>query len=162
MSIQRVRAFFRERGMEDRVREFDSSSATVPLAALALGVEEARIAKTLSFRVQEDAVLIVMAGDARVDNPKYKARFGTKAKMLGHDEAAAVVGHAVGGVCPFAVNDGVQVYLDESLRRFATVFPACGSANSAIELTVAELEECAKPLGWVDVCKGWRGDAVSG
>lgn len=156
MSIQRVREYFRGQGIEERIREFDSSSATVPLAALALGVAEARIAKTLSFRVQDDIVLIVMAGDARIDNPKYKARFHTKAKMLGHDEAAALVGHAVGGVCPFAVNDGVQVWLDESLRRFETVFPACGSGNSAIELTIAELETYAKPSGWVDVCKGWQ------
>ncbi len=156
MSIMRVREFFRAFGMEQRVLEFDQSSATVALAAQALGVAEARIAKTLSFRVREDTVLIVMAGDARVDNPKYKARFGAKAKMLAHDEAAALVGHAVGGVCPFAVNDGVQVYLDESLRRFQTVFPACGSANSAIELTIPELEQYAAPVGWVDVCKGWE------
>lgn len=156
MSITRVREFFRAFGMEQRVLEFDQSSATVALAAQALGVAEARIAKTLSFRVREDTVLIVMAGDARVDNPKYKARFGAKAKMLAHDEAAALVGHAVGGVCPFAVNDGVQVYLDESLRRFQTVFPACGSANSAIELTIPELEQYAAPVGWVDVCKGWE------
>lgn len=161
MSIQRVRAFFREQGIEDRIREFDVSSATVPLAALALGVEEARIAKTLSFRVKEDVVLIVMAGDARIDNPKYKARFAAKAKMLDHNEAAALVGHAVGGVCPFAVNDGVQVWLDESLRRFETVFPACGSSNSAIELTIPELEAYAKPLGWVDVCKGWQPEEAS-
>lgn len=156
MSIMRVREFFRAFGMEQRVLEFDQSSATVALAAQALGVAEARIAKTLSFRVREDTVLIVMAGDARVDNPKYKARFGAKAKMLAHGEAAALVGHAVGGVCPFAVNDGVQVYLDESLRRFQTVFPACGSANSAIELTIPELEQYAAPAGWVDVCKGWE------
>ncbi|MDE7035211.1 MAG: YbaK/EbsC family protein [Eubacteriales bacterium] len=156
MSITRVREFFRAFGMEQRVLEFDQSSATVALAAQALGVAEARIAKTLSFRVREDTVLIVMAGDARVDNPKYKARFGAKAKMLAHDEAAALVGHAVGGVCPFAVNDGVQVYLDESLRRFQTVFPACGSANSAIELTIPELEQYVAPAGWVDVCKGWE------
>lgn len=156
MSIMRVREFFRAFGMEQRVLEFDQSSATVALAAQALGVAEARIAKTLSFRVREDTVLIVMAGDARVDNPKYKARFGAKAKMLAHDEATALVGHAVGGVCPFAVNDGVQVYLDESLRRFQTVFPACGSANSAIELTIPELEQYAAPVGWVDVCKGWE------
>ena len=156
MSIMRVREFFRAFGMEQRVLEFDQSSATVALAAQALGVAEARIAKTLSFRVREDTVLIVMAGDARVDNPKYKARFGAKAKMLAHDEAAALVGHAVGGVCPFAVNGGVQVYLDESLRRFQTVFPACGSANSAIELTIPELEQYAAPAGWVDVCKVWE------
>ncbi len=162
MSIQRVREFFREQGIEDRIQEFDASSATVALAALALGVAEARIAKTLSFRVQDDVALIVMAGDARIDNPKYKARFAAKAKMLGHDEAAALVGHAVGGVCPFAVNDGVQVYLDESLRRFETVFPACGSSNSAIELTIPELEAYARPLGWVDVCKGWQADGAAG
>lgn len=156
MSIEKVRAYFRECGMEDRVLEFSESSATVALAAQVLGVAEARIAKTLSFQVKDRVVLIVMAGDARIDNPKYKARFAAKAKMLGHDEAAELVGHAVGGVCPFAVNEGVEVYLDESLKRFGTVFPACGSASSAIELTIAELEQYAKPVGWVDVCKGWR------
>ncbi len=156
MSIEKVRTYFRTLGIADRVQEFPVSSATVVLAAQALGVAEARIAKTLSFRVREAVVLIVMAGDARIDNPKYKAQFGTKAKMLSHEEAASLVGHAVGGVCPFAVNPGVQVYLDESLRRFETVFPACGSANSAIELTLPELAQYARPLGWIDVCKDWQ------
>lgn len=158
MSIEKVREYFRGFGIEGRVQEFTVSSATVTLAAQALGVAAARIAKTLSFRVHEDVVLIVMAGDARIDNPKYKAQFGAKAKMLSFEEAAGLVGHAVGGVCPFAVNEGVKVYLDESLRRFETVFPACGSANSAIELTIPELEQYARPIGWVDVCKGWQSD----
>ena len=139
--------------MADRILEFETSSATVALAAAALGCEEARIAKTLSFHVGDRVVLIVAAGDARIDNAKYKAEFGQKAKMLAYDEAEPLIGHAVGGVCPFAVNDGVDVYLDASLCRFETVFPACGSANSAIELTPAELEKYASPLSWVDVCK---------
>ena len=153
MSIERVKAYFREMGMEEKVMEFEVSSATVELAAQALGCEPCRIAKTLSFRVGEGCVLVVAAGDARIDNPKFKARFHTKAKMLSHEEAEAEIGHAVGGVCPFAVNEGVQVYLDESLKRFETVFPACGSSNSAIELTIAQLEELSKCSGWVDVCK---------
>ncbi len=153
MSIEKVRAYFREKGIEERVQEFAVSSATVELAAIALGCEECRIAKTLSFHVNERVVLVVMAGDVKIDNQKYKAQFGTKAKMLTHEEAATLVGHAVGGVCPFAVLPGVEVYLDMSLQRFETVFPACGSANSAIELTPAELEEYAASLGWIDVTK---------
>ena len=153
MSIEKVKAYFRTRGMEDRVMEFSVSSATVELAALALGCEECRIAKTLSFHVGERVVLVVMAGDTKIDNQKYKAQFGTKAKMLEYEEAPALIGHAVGGVCPFAVNDGVEVYLDESLKRFETVFPACGSANSAIEMTMAELEEHSGALGWIDIAK---------
>ena len=153
MSIEKVKAYFRTRGMEDRVLEFSVSSATVELAAIALGCEECRIAKTLSFHVGEKVVLVVMAGDTKIDNQKYKAQFGTKAKMLEYEEAPALIGHAVGGVCPFAVNEGVEVYLDESLKRFETVFPACGSANSAIEMTMAELEEHSGSLGWVDVAK---------
>ena len=132
MSIEKVKAYFETLGMLDRVMEFPVSSATVELAAQALGVDGCRIAKTLSFMVQEQPVLIVAAGDARIDNAKYKAFFHTKAKMLSHEEAAQLIGHAVGGVCPFAVNEGVAVYLDASLKRFQTVFPACGSANSAI------------------------------
>lgn len=155
MSIERVRAYFTELGIEGRIREFDQSSATVELAAKAVGVEPARIAKTLSFMVGETPTLIVFAGDARVDNKRYKQRFHTKAKMLSHEDAARLVGHAVGGVCPFAVNEGVEVWLDESLRRFGTVFPACGSSNSAIELTIPELERYSRALGWVDVAKGW-------
>lgn len=153
MSIERVRAFFAEKGIQERIREFTVSSATVELAALALGCEGARIAKTLSFALGERTVLIVAAGDAKVDNHKYKERFGAKAKMLPASEVEARVGHAVGGVCPFAVNDGVEVYLDSSLLRFKTVFPACGSANSAIELTLPELEALSSSLGYVDVCK---------
>ena len=154
MSIERVRAYFRERNMEDRVQEFEVSSATVELAAQALNVKGQRIAKTLSFHVDDHVVLIVAAGDAKIANPKYKAQFHTKAIMLSHEEAETLIGHAVGGVCPFAVNEGVDVYLDESLKRFATVFPACGSSNSAIELTIPELEaNCDHFQGWVDVCK---------
>ena len=154
-SIEKVKAFFAQRGMADRVLEFDVSSATVELAAQALGCEGKRIAKSLAFGVNGEAILVVAAGDARVDNAKYKARFGVKARMLSPEDTEAFVGHAVGGVCPFAVNDGVKVYLDESLKRFATVFPACGSSNSAIELSMPELEACSGSVGWVDVCKGW-------
>ncbi len=160
MAIEKVRDFFRQRGMEDRIREFDVSSATVELAAAALNCEPRRIAKTLSFSVGGKAVLITAAGDAKIDNPKYKAQFGTKAKMLSPEEAETLVGHAVGGVCPFAVNEGVEIFLDESLKRFETVFPACGSSNSAIELTIAELEQLARPVSWVDVCKGWNEESV--
>ena len=155
MSIEKVKEYFAGCGIADRVLEFEVSSATVELAAQALCRQPARIAKTLSFHVGDGVVLVVTAGDARIDNPKYKARFGAKAKMLAYEEAEPLIGHAVGGGCPFAVNPGVQVYLDESLRRFDTVYPACGSANSAIELTIPELEQYAKPVGWVDVCKGW-------
>lgn len=157
MAIEKVKEYFARFGMADRVREFDVSSATVELAAQALGCEPCRIAKTLSFLVEEGAILIVAAGDAKIDNPKYKAQFGTKAKMLAFDQVEELVGHAVGGVCPFAVNQGVRVYLDQSLKRFETVFPACGSASSAIELTIAELEEYSGFTAWVDVCKGWEG-----
>lgn len=155
VSIERVIAYFQQFGMEDRILQLDASSATVALVAEALHCEPCRIAKTLSFAVRDEAVLIVAAGDARIDNSKYKARFGVKAKMLTPEEAAERIGHAVGGVCPFAVNDGVTVYLDESLRRFDTVFPACGSSNSAIELTMEELERYSGSAGWVDVCKDW-------
>lgn len=157
MSIQRVKEYFRALGMEGRVLELDMSSATVELAAQALGCRPCRIAKTLSFLAEGRPILIVAAGDAKVDNPKYKARFGTKAKMLTPQEAEELVGHAVGGVCPFAVNGGVTVYLDESLKRFETVFPACGSGNSAIELSIGELERHSGYTAWVDVCKGWNG-----
>jgi len=156
MSIEKVKAYFETLGMLDRVMEFPVSSATVELAAQALGVDGSRIAKTLSFMVQDKPVLIVTAGDARIDNAKYKAFFHTKAKMLSHEEAAQLIGHAVGGVCPFAVNEGVEVYLDESLKRFATVFPACGSGNSAIELTIPELEQYSGARQWLDVCKNWE------
>ena len=154
MSIENGRAYFRALGMEDRVREFDVSSATVELAAQALGVEGARIAKTLSFKLPEEKpILILAAGDARIDNHKYKEKFHTKAKMLTSDEALEYVGHPVGGVCPFGIKDGVDVYLDESLKRFETVFPAVGSASSAIELNLDELYETSKALEWIDVCK---------
>ena len=153
MAIETVREYFKKFGIEDRIREFDVSSATVELAAKALGCEPCRIAKTLSFDVQGGAVLVVCAGDAKISNPKFKAQFQTKAKMLAYDEVERLVGHAVGGVCPFAVNDGVQVYLDRSLERFDTVFPACGSANSAVELTIDELERYSSFAAWVDVCQ---------
>lgn len=153
MSIEKVKAYFKNFGMEDRVMEFDVSSATVELAAQALSCEPQRIAKTLSFLVDGHAVLIVAAGDARIDNHKYKEQFGKKAKMLSTDEVVELVGHAVGGVCPFAVKEGAEVYLDASLKRFETVFPACGSSNSAIELTIPELEKYSGFLEWVDVCK---------
>lgn len=155
MAIERVREYFRKYGMEERIQEFDVSSATVELAAQALHCEPQRIAKTLSFQVEGRVVLIVAAGDAKIDNHKYKAQFATKAKMLAPEEAEALIGHAVGGVCPFAVNEGVEVYLDESLKRFDTVFPACGSGNSAIELTIPELETYSRYVEWVDVCKGY-------
>lgn len=156
MSIEKVRAYFAQFQMEERILEFPVSSATVALAAEALNCEPCRIAKTLSFSVQEEPILIVAAGDAKVDNAKYRHRFGAKAKMLSHDEAAEKIGHAVGGVCPFAVNEGVKVYLDESMRRFETMFPAAGSSNSAIELTIPELEQYSNFTDWVDVCKGWQ------
>ncbi len=155
MSIEKVKAYFQEQGMEARVREFSVSSATVDLAAQALGCEPCRIAKTLSFLLGDQAILVVAAGDARVDNGKYKAQFVAKAKMLTPDQVESMVGHRVGGVCPFAVNEGVAVYLDVSLRRFETVFPACGSASSAIELTIPELERHSGFTAWVDVCKDW-------
>ena len=153
MAIEKVRAFFRQYGLEERIQEFDVSSATVELAAQALRCEPCRIAKSLSFLVDGKAILVVAAGDARIDNAKFKAKFQTKAKMLSPADAESLIGHAVGGVCPFAVNDGVKVYLDESLKRFATVFPACGSSNSAIELSLPELEQYSAFVEWVDVCK---------
>lgn len=156
MSFAQAAAHLRGCGFEERIREFDVSSATVELAAVAVGTEPARIAKTLSFLVGDRAVLIVCAGDTKVDNPKFKGRFHTKAKMLKADEVVELIGHAVGGVCPFGVKDGVEVYLDESLRRFEVVYPACGSANSAVALTPEELVQASGSLGWVDVCKGWQ------
>lgn len=153
MSIETVREFFRERGIEDRIQEFSVSSATVALAAQALGVAPDRIAKTLSFKRDDSAILVVAAGDARIDNRKFKETFGTKAKMLSPDEVLALVGHAVGGVCPFAIKDGVEVYIDTSIQRFSTVFPAVGSANSAIELSCEELYTYSNARAWVDVCK---------
>ncbi|MCI8893601.1 MAG: YbaK/EbsC family protein [Lachnospiraceae bacterium] len=155
MSIERVKEYFQSYGIENRIQEFEVSSATVELAAAALSCDPARIAKTLSFLVEDHAVLIVAAGDAKVDNAKYKARFHTKAKMLSPEQVVELVGHAVGGVCPFGVKEGVEVYLDMSMKRFETMFPACGSSNSAIELTIPELEEYSGYLEWVDVCKGY-------
>ena len=156
MSVEKVKAYFAAFGMEDRIQEFLVSSATVELAAQALHCEGCRIVKTLSFRTGEKPILICAAGDAKVDNAKYKAQFGVKAKMLSHEEAVARIGHAVGGVCPFAVNEGVEVYLDVSIKRFQTVFPAAGSSNSAIELTIPELEAHSGFSAWVDVCKAWQ------
>lgn len=155
MAIERCREYFRKFNIEDRILEFEVSSATVELAAVAAGCEPERIAKTMSFKIHENPILIVTAGDARIDNSKYKAQFHTKAKMLSPEEVVECIGHAIGGVCPFGINDGVEVYLDESLKRFETVFPACGSSNSAIELTIPELEEYSGYVGWVDVCKNW-------
>ena len=156
MSIEIVRKYFRGYGMEDRILEFDVSSATVELAAQAVGCEPARIAKTLSFKVEDQPILIVAAGDAKIDNPKYKAKFHKKAQMLKPEEVTEFIGHAVGGVGPFGVPDSVDVSRDESLRRFKTVFPAAGSANSAIELSMEELEKYSHAREWIDVCKGWQ------
>ena len=157
MSIQKVRAYFETLGIADRIREFTVSSATVELAAVAVGVEGSRIAKSLSFKVDDHPIIIVVAGDAKVDNSRYKAQFHTKAKMLTHEEAHELIGHDVGGVCPFALPEDVKVYLDVSMKRFQTVFPAAGSSNSAVEMTCDELEQYASNFtAWVDVCKGWR------
>ena len=154
MSIEKVRAYFQGFGVADRIMEFPVSSATVELAAQALGVEGARIAKSMSFKIGEDPIIIVMAGDARVDNSKYKAQFHTKAKMLTHEEAHELIGHDVGGVCSFALPENVKTYLDVSLKRFSTVFPAAGSDNSAVEMTCDELEKYSSNfVEWVDVCK---------
>ena len=155
MSIEKVKAFFRAYSIETRIQEFTVSSATVELAAAALHCPPGRIAKTLAFLANGNAILVVAAGDTRIDNAKYKAQCGIKAKMMPPSEAAARIGHAVGGVCPFAIPAEVPVYLDISLRRFSTVFPACGSSNSAIELAIDELEHFSSPAAWVDVCKGW-------
>ena len=155
MSIEKVRAYFAQYQMESQILEFPVSSATVELAAAALNCQPGHIAKTLSFWADGKPILVVTAGDAKIDNSKYKAQFGVKAKMLTPEEAVTYIGHAVGGVCPFGVNDGVSVYLDISLKRFATVYPACGSSNSAIALTCGQLEQYSGSLCWVDVCKNW-------
>ena len=152
-TIDKVRGYLAQYGEDKNIREFSASSATVPLAALALGVEEARIAKSLALDAGGDTLIVVCAGRARIDNSKYKAFFGTKARMLSPSDTLSRVGHEVGGVCPFAVKTGVRVYLDQSLQRFSTVFPACGSANSAIELTPDRLFELGRAIQWVDVCK---------
>ena len=153
MAIERVKEFFKQYDMDKNIKEFDVSSATVELAAKALGCAPERIAKTLSFSVDDKPILIVMAGDAKVDNHKYKEYFGKKAKMLSQDKVESKIGHAVGGVCPFGINGGITVYLDESLKRFETVFPACGSTNSAIELTIDEMERFSGYKEWINVCK---------
>ncbi|ETT31431.1 YbaK/EbsC family protein [Paenibacillus sp. FSL H7-0942] len=156
MAIEKVKDFFKQYGMDSEIIEFEVSSATVDLAATALGCEPERIAKTLSFMVNGQAVLVVAAGDAKVDNKKFKEYFKTKAKMLSPDEAIDMVGHAIGGVCPFAIKNDVSVYLDISLKRFETIYPACGSSNSAIELTIEQLEKYSSYSEWIDVCKGWN------
>ena len=153
MAIEKVKQFFKQYNMENKIKEFSVSSATVLLAAEALGCEPCRIAKTLSFMVNEQPILIVCAGDAKIDNQKYKTEFAVKAKMLEFSEVDTLIGHAVGGVCPFAINPNVTVYLDDSLKRFETVFPACGSSNSAIELTLNELEKYSGYTKWISVCK---------
>lgn len=153
MSIERVREHLKKFGADKRIREFDVSSATVQLAAEALGCEPERIAKTLSFRAENGCILVVAAGDARIDNKKFRECFKIKAKMLEPDEVEAMTGHKIGGVCPFGVNADAHIYLDRSLQRFETVFPACGSSNSAIELTIPELETFSGCSQWVDVCK---------
>lgn len=153
MAIEKVRDYFKSFGMENEILEFPVSSATVELAAEALNCEPGRIAKTLSFSVKDSPILIVAAGDVKIDNSKYKAQFGVKAKMLSADNVEILIGHAVGGVCPFAVNKNVAIYLDESLKRFPTIFPACGSSNSAIELTPADLERVTLFPSWVNVTK---------
>ena len=154
MSIEKVKEYFKGFDMENKVLEFEVSSATVQLAAIALGTEEARIAKTMSFKKDEGCILVITAGDVKIDNAKYRHTFGLKAKMLTPDEVIELVGHAIGGVCPFAVNEGViGIYIDESVKRFETIFPACGSSNSAIELTPEELFKYSNADAWVDVCK---------
>lgn len=153
MSIEKARAHLEAVGLSDRIMEFEQSSATVELAALAVGCEPARIAKTLSFHIGDRVALILFAGDARIDNRKFKDRFHAKAKMLGADEAETLIGHGVGGVCPFGVNGCCDVYLDASLQRFDTVYPAAGTPASAVRLTIEELERACAPFEWVDVSK---------
>lgn len=153
MSLEKARQYLKKFGIEDRIMEFSVSSATVQEAAKAIDCEEKEIAKTLSFIVEEKAILIVVAGDAKIDNSKYKAEFSVKAKMIPFENVEELIGHAVGGVCPFGVNENVDVYLDNSLKRLATVYPACGSSNSAIKLTISELEQISNYKKWVDVCK---------
>lgn len=156
MSIEKVRGYFEKWDMKDKILEFDVSSATVELAAEAIGCEPNRIAKSLSFMLDKKPILVVVAGDAKVDNRKYKDHFLAKAKMLKADQVFDLVGYDIGGVCPFDVNDGVDIYLDESLKRFKTVYPACGTSNSAIELSIEELEKHSNYISWVDVCKEWE------
>lgn len=153
MSIERAKEYFRTFHIEDRILEFDVSSATVELAAQALSCEAARIAKSLTFKVHEQSIMILTAGDAKIDNKKYKAVFGTKAKMLTPEEVETLIGHSIGGVCPFGINDGVDVYLDESMKKYDYLYPAAGSSNSAIKLTIAELEQYSGYKTWIDVCR---------
>lgn len=154
MAIDKVKAYFKKYGIDSKIQEFDTSSATVELAARALNCEPERIAKSLSFKIDDKGILIVTAGDVKIDNSKYKSVFHVKAKMLSTDEVEELIGHAIGGVCPFGIKENVDVYLDVSLKRFKTVYPACGSSNSAIELTIEELEKYSNYIEWVDVCKG--------
>ena len=153
MSVEKVRAYLSQFGCADRIRVLDESSATVALAAQALGCEEKRIAKTMAFDVSGETVLVVAAGDVKIDNAKFKSTFAAKARMLRPDQLEERVGYPMGGVCPFGVNEGVKVYLDESLKRFDTVYPACGTGNSAIRLSLEELERLGRSQGWVDVCR---------
>lgn len=154
MAFEKAKAHLEKYGFGDRIKVFDVSSATVELAAAALGCEGARICKSLSFKIDDDkSVLVLTSGDCKVDNAKFKAYFGKKATMLSFEECEAKIGHAVGGVCPFGINDGVDVYLDESMKRFEIMYPACGSSNSAVELTIEELEKCSEYKEWIDVCK---------
>lgn len=155
MAIEKVRNYFKQLGLDSKIQEFETSSATVELAAKALSCAPERIAKTLSFKIEEKGILIVTAGDAKIDNAKFKAQFKTKAKMLAPGEVESLIGHAIGGVCPFGINENIDVYLDNSLKRFDTVFPACGSSNSAIELTINELDKYSHSIKWIDICKNW-------
>ncbi len=156
MALEQAKNYLEEKGYRDRVKEFEVSSATVELAAAAVGVAPERIAKSLTFMTEDGPVMILCAGDAKIDNPKYKAFFHTKAKMLSPEEVKECIGHEIGGVCPFGIKEGVKVYLDESLKRFDIVYPACGSSNSAVELSLAELEQLSGCLEFIDVCKGWE------
>lgn len=156
MAIEKVRKYFREKGIEDRIVEFDVSSETVELAAKAVGCGPEQIVKTLSFMVDDRPILIAVAGDARISNPKYREKFKTKARMIPFEEVDKHIGHEVGGVCPFAVNDGVEIFLDISIKRFDIVYPAAGSGNSAIGLSVEEMEKYSDAREWIDVCKDWN------
>lgn len=153
MAFLKAKEHLQKYGMDSRVMEFDVSSATVGEAAKAVGSSKGEIAKTLSFIVDEKPILIVVAGDCKIDNAKYKAYFHAKAKMIAFEDVESLTGHAVGGVCPFGINEGVEVYLDESLKRFEIIYPACGSANSAVKLNIAELEKASEFKCWIDVCK---------
>lgn len=153
MAFENAKAYLDAKGFGDRVMVFETSSATVELAAAAVGTQPERIAKSLTFMVEEMPVMVLCAGDVKVDNSKYKAQFHTKAKMLSREEVDTLIGHSVGGVCPFGINDGVRVFMDVSLKRFDTVYPACGSSNSAVRLELEELENLSKSEAWVDVCK---------